>query len=561
MDEHWGPMAEAGFIKRCANPRMVHEPVVAAKKDAVTGEWTDKRCCVDYGAGTGGINAYTPKDSFQLPLAEELYDRICQGGCKYVSLADCKSGFNSTWLDESVQDLACFWWNNEVWAPTRNMFGMTNMPQYFQRVMQGVLMHAGITANAVVFIDDVLLFTETYEQHCEVLRKFFAALQEFGLRLHPGKSRFFYDVIEYLGHNLSAGGQSPTDAKVAAIRALPTPCNVHDLRRVLGFAGYYRCYAPFFSEMAAPLNNLLKKDVPWKWSPECEQAWQQIKDSLCRPGNILRPPDRHRPFIVHTDWSQKGLSAVLGQQDDDGNEYLVACISRSCNVHEANFGSYKGEMLAATWGIRSFRHYLLGSQYPFVLFTDHKGLQWLMTSKELVGQYARWAVMLSPYCFTIHHKPGVTHTVADVPSRFPQKTSADTTGTREDYDEQAAPYAAVHETQAVCPVSEETHAAFIKRYQPHAEGESHLGVACMVSDQEQQQEPSPAVRSVHSVLADFPVDVAASFPVTVAAPMCAQSAYMPDLQSLPEDLSALCSLSAHVPDFLGVHPHPRGGRH
>ncbi|GAX86356.1 hypothetical protein CEUSTIGMA_g13768.t1, partial [Chlamydomonas eustigma] len=183
-----------------------------------------------------------------------------------------------------------------------------------------------------------------------------------------------------------------------------------------------------------PVKNNRAKDVKWEWTAERASAWRDLKDALCCPDNALRHPDRNVRYVLHTDWSQKGLSAVLGQVDPKtGTEYLIACTSRSCNVHEARYGSYKGEMMAAVWGVRTFRCYLLGAPHPFILLTDHKGLSWLMSNKELEGQYARWSVMLSEFNFIIEYKPGVKHIIADVPSRFPRSTTADVTGTRESY--------------------------------------------------------------------------------------------------------------------------------
>jgi hypothetical protein len=178
----------------------------------------------------------------------------------------------------------------------------------------------------------------------------------------------------------------------------------------------------------------LKKDVKWEWNAERASAWQDLKDALCHPNNALRHPDRDVRYVLHTDWSQKGLSAVLGQVDPKtGTEYLVACTSRSCNVHEAHYNSYKGEMMAAVWGVRIFRCYLLGAPHPFILLTDHKGLSWLMSNNELEGQYTRWSVMLSEFNFIIEYKPGFKHIIADVPSRFPRSTTADVTGTCESF--------------------------------------------------------------------------------------------------------------------------------
>jgi hypothetical protein len=118
-------------------------------------------------------------------------------------------------------------------------------------------------------------------------------------------------------------------------------------------------------------------DVKWEWSAERASAWQDLKDALCHPNNA-RHPDRDVRYVLHTDWSQKGLSAVLEQVDPKtGTEYLIACTSRSCNVHEAR---YKGEMMVAVWGVRTFRCYLLGAPHSFILLTDHKGLSWLMSN-------------------------------------------------------------------------------------------------------------------------------------------------------------------------------------
>ncbi|GAX85553.1 hypothetical protein CEUSTIGMA_g12968.t1 [Chlamydomonas eustigma] len=193
-----------------------------------------------------------------------------------------------------------------------------------------------------------------------VVAKLFAAFKLVNLKAHPVESRICFPCIEYLGHNIgSLGGLTPNEVKVAAIiRALPNPSNISELRRVLGFANYYRGlrgYVPHLSEIAKPLTDLLKKDVKWdkwEWTAERASAWCDLKDALCCPDNALRHPDRNVRYVLHTDWSQKGLSAVLGHVDPKtGTEYLIACTSRSCNVHEAHrYGSYKGEMMAAVWG-------------------------------------------------------------------------------------------------------------------------------------------------------------------------------------------------------------------
>ncbi|GAX81110.1 hypothetical protein CEUSTIGMA_g8544.t1 [Chlamydomonas eustigma] len=431
MDEHNQPLADAGFIEPAHRAVLSHESVIVVKKNPDTGEWTDKRCCHNYSEASGGINGYTPTDPYQLPLPEDLFRRT--EGSKFFSVIDMKSGFMQTHMDKSVRHLCAFWWKKQLWQPTRNNFGLKNMPAYFQRVMDRTIADAGLTEHACVFIDDVLVFTKDLATHMQVLDLLFKAFASVNLKMHPGKTRICFPCIEYIGHNIGPTGLTPNEAKVAAIQCLPVPTCVSELRRVLGFANYYRGYVPHFSEIAKPLTDLLKKDMKWDWTADRAEAWAALKEALCRPGNALRHPVKTKRYILHTDWSQKGMSAILGQLDDDGKEFLIACTSRSCNVHEAKYGSYKGEMMAAVWGVRSYRCYLLGVVHPFVLLTDHKGLSWLMSNRDLEGQYARWAVMLSEYNFIIEYKPGITHTVADVPSRLPRNTTADTTGTRESF--------------------------------------------------------------------------------------------------------------------------------
>jgi hypothetical protein len=135
---------------------------------------------------------------------------------------------------------------------------------------------------------------------------------------------------------------------------------------------YYRCYVPGFSSIAHPLNNLLKDTVSWSWGEAEEAAFAKLKSEICTEGRALRHFDPKLPVVVHTDWSKLGIGAVLGQVDEEGNEYMVACISRSLNVHEKNYISFQGEMLAAVWAVKTFHVYLHG--VPFRLVTDHQPL-------------------------------------------------------------------------------------------------------------------------------------------------------------------------------------------
>ena len=434
MRKHLTPNYDVGFIVECPDAVIAHEAVVVAKRDA-NGGWTDARVCIDYGAATGGVNRYTPKDPYPLPLPDDLFSAV-EGRCNFLSLCDARSGFFQIPIPEHLQHLTAFWWDKDgtgskLYKWTRAPFGLSSMPSYFQRIMETSINDAGLSDFVKVYIDDILIHTSTYEEHLSVLQRVFDMFNAIGLKLHPGKSIFCASQVDFLGHNLSHSGKKPAAAKVAAIRALPTPVDVPSLRRLLGFVSFYREYTPRFTELACSLYQLLQKDAVWKWTPERDKDWQELKEELCKEGNALRRADHSKPFILHTDWSHHGLSAILNQMGDDGKEYLVACASRSCNKAESKYGSFRGELLAVVFGMRTFRYYLLGSPFTTTLYTDHKGLMWLMANKDLEGQYQRWQVILSAYDFTIKYKKGETHIVADVPSRFPMPTTVDNSGARE----------------------------------------------------------------------------------------------------------------------------------
>ena len=360
-------------------------PVVAAKKDPETGQWTDHRMAQDYQS----VNRHTPHDKYGMHQLEEIFQKV--GKAVVFSKLDLRQGFLQIPVAEGDRTKTCYWMGNRLMEYNRMPYGLKNASAHFQRVMDTELALAELDHCAVAFIDDVLIWSETPEQHVKDVGAVLDMLRGCGLRAHPDKSIFGADVIEYLGHNLSPHGISPHHAKVAAIAALKPPKNVSELRTQLGFINYYRCYIPKMSQLAADLNMLLKKGQPWVWGPAQQCAHDSIKAVFNREGVVLRRIDYEKPLILHTDFSNRGLGAVLGQLDEDGNEYMCACISRSLNKHEANISSYKGEMLAAVWAAKMFRHHLIGGK-PFRLITDHQPLLYLMSLEGLTGQYARFSV-------------------------------------------------------------------------------------------------------------------------------------------------------------------------
>ncbi|KAJ9531042.1 hypothetical protein QJQ45_000957 [Haematococcus lacustris] len=430
----------AGIVSPVEGPcNYAAAPVLPAKKD-VHGNWTEKRFAIDFRQ----LNAATQPDIYGLPRPEEMFSEL--GDSCFFSKLDMRSGFFQLHIAPADRIKTAFWCGNKLYQFNRMPFGLRNAPAEYQRVMDRCIADAGLVHCCKAYIDDLLVHSTTAEQHLQDVAAALRMLQANGLKAHPDKSLFGADVVEYLGHNVSAHGLSPTEAKVAAIRALPSPTNLHELRQIMGFLNYYRCFVPNYSAIAAPIIRLTGKGVPWQWEEQQQQAFATLKAALCTPGLVLRRADPSRPYLLHTDWSALGCGAVLGQVDSAGQEYMVACISRSNNKHERQYSSYQGEMLSAVWAVKTLRAYLHGAE--FTLITDHQPLTWLMTNPNLTGHHARWALSLQDYSFVIQHRPGIKHQNADVLSRWPLPCDDDGTGARLDPDLPAAALASFPPTAA-----------------------------------------------------------------------------------------------------------------
>jgi hypothetical protein len=224
-------------------------------------------------------------------------------------------------------------------------------------------------------------------------------------------------------------GLKPQELKVAAIQRIPYPTSVTAMKQLLGIINYYRKFLKDCSQTARPLNDLLKKgiDFPAELNEGCKGAIDKLKGMLCAAPLLVRP-DPKRDYELHTDWSAAGCGAILQQRDDAGDERVIAYASRSNNRAEVNYGSYAGECLAAVWAVRYFRVYLYGAH--FILYMDHRPLEWLMTSQTLTEMHARWALILSEFDFEVKYRKGLVNMNADGLSRSPLPETEDNTGAR-----------------------------------------------------------------------------------------------------------------------------------
>ncbi|BBN03753.1 hypothetical protein Mp_2g26090 [Marchantia polymorpha subsp. ruderalis] len=413
------------FFARCSVATIdsyAYATVMPVKKD-VNDNYTDRRMCGDYRP----INRQTKSDKYAMPTPEEIFDVVEHGWI--FSTLDLRAGYHQLPIREEDKIKTAFWGVNShgkdcLYRWRFLPFGLKNAPAEFQRVMDRIL--AGLDF-VRCYIYDILVCSDTVEQHQIHLQIVFERLRAHGLRLHPGKCKFFQEKVEYLGHVIYPGGLGVQLAKVEAIARIPRSTDVSRVRAFMGLANYYWMYVKEFSAIAKPLNQLLKSDQEWQRGDEQERAFVELKAKLVA-APILRRPIRGRPYQLHTYWSMLGLGAVWTQRDDEGKEFVVVYASRSNNATDTRYSLYKGECLAAVWAVAHFRCYLFGTQ--FTLVTDHQPLKWLMESEKLTGKLARWALILQEYDFQVVHRPGVENLYANGLSQNPCTRPKDDTGAR-----------------------------------------------------------------------------------------------------------------------------------
>ena len=304
-------------------------------------------------------------------------------------------------------------------------FGATNAPATFQRLMHDCL--GDLNMNwCIVYLDDIIIFSDTKEEHIKRLEAVFQKLMTAGLKLKPTKCFFFRDEIEYLGHVVSGKGISTNPKKIEAVTKWPTPKTVYDVRSFLGFVGYYRRFIKDFSKITKPIREVITglenqskraaKKTYIEWTDLANAAFDNLK-TMCVSTPILAYPDYQLPFTLHTDCSTDGLGAVLYQKQD-GKQRVIAYASRSVSKAESNYPAHKLEFLALKWAVcEKFHEYLYGTK-PFEIFTDSNPLTYVLTSVKLDACGQRWVAKLANYNFSIKYRCGVSNTEADALSRI-----------------------------------------------------------------------------------------------------------------------------------------------
>ena len=399
-----GQMLSRNIIEPAQGPWS--SPVVLVKKkDGST------RFCVDFRK----VNQVTKKDAQPLPRIDDTLDTL--GKAQWFSTLDLASGY---WQVDRVEpadrEKTAFATAHGLYQFRVMPFGLCNAPGTFQRLMEHVL--AGLHwTSCLVYLDDIIIFSQTISDHLQKLQEVLARLQKAGLKIKPSKCFLMQRSVHYLGHVVSAKGVETDPKKVSCVWEWPIPTDVKELQQFLGLASYYRRFVKNFAHKARPLYRLTEKGRRWNWTDECGEAFVTLKHALIS-APILAFPDFNHDFILDTDASTDGLGAVLSQHSEEG-EKVIAYASRTLTKPERQYCTTRKEMLALVWGIRQFRPYLYGQ--AFQARTDHNSLKWLHNFREPEGQVARWLAILSEYNFQVIHRPGAQHKNADALSRSPCK--------------------------------------------------------------------------------------------------------------------------------------------
>lgn len=267
--------------------------------------------------------------------------------------------------------------------------------------------------SCLVYLDDIIIFSKTIQEHVSHLQEVFERLRNAGLKLKPEKCHFAKAELKYLGHVVSREGISPDPEKIDAVRSYPVPRNLKNLRAYLGLSRYYRKFIKSYSEIAAPLYELTKKDTPFVWNDARQTAFDKLKELLVSPP-ILGFPDLDKPFTLDTDCSSQSAGSVLCQEQGSV-ERVISYAGRKLNDAGKKYSITEKECLSLVFGVKHFDCYLRHTTFNAVV--DHAALKWLFSLKQPTGRLARWIAFLQSYQMNIIYRAGHLHGNADSLSR------------------------------------------------------------------------------------------------------------------------------------------------
>ncbi|GJW33445.1 putative nucleotidyltransferase, ribonuclease H, partial [Tanacetum coccineum] len=391
LKEQLQELIDRGFIRPSVSPWGA--PVLFVnKKDG------SMRLCIDYRE----LNRVTIRNLYPLPRIDDLFDQLQEA--KYFSKIDLRSDYHQLRVRSEDIPKTEFRTRYGHYEFLVMPFGLTNAPAVFMDLMNRVF-HDYLDKSIVVFIDDILVYSKSKEEHEQHLRAVLGILREKKLYAKFSKCEFWLERVSFLGHVVSAKGIEVDPAKVEAVTNWPRPKSVTEVRSFLGLAGYYRRFVEGFSSLASPLTQLIRKGVKFEWNDEREKCFEELKKRLVT-APILAVPEGTGGFQIYSDASKNGLGCVLMQHGK-----VIAYASRQLKPYEENYPTHDLELAAVVFALKIWRHYLYGETCD--IFTDHKSLKYIFTQKELNMRQRRWLELLKEYNANIQYHPGKANIVAD----------------------------------------------------------------------------------------------------------------------------------------------------
>ena len=404
VDKAIEEMLDADIIKRSRSP-WSFPVVIVDKKDG------SKRFCVDFRK----LNQITKKNSFPLPLIDDILALL--GKAKYFTSLDLKSGYWQVAMNERDKEKTAFTCHKGLFEFNVMPFGLSNAPAVFQELMSIVLQGCNVFATAN--LDDILVFSSTLEDHLEHLSIIFGKLRQHRLKLKLKKCSFLKVETHYLCFVINDFGIKPDELKIDAIRSLPVPTCVREVRSFIGMCSYYRRFIPNFSQIAEPIVALTRKYAHFKWSDVHQKAFEFLKDSLTAVP-LLVYPDSNKPYVLYTDASDTCIGACL-TQECDSDEKPIYYLSHKLSKSQCKWSVVEKEAFAIHFALQKLDYYLHNAQ--FIIKTDHKPLKYLLESPMQNKKIQLWALSMSGYNCSIEYIAGTTNTCADLLSRHPDNVS------------------------------------------------------------------------------------------------------------------------------------------
>ncbi|KAK8946881.1 hypothetical protein KSP39_PZI007254 [Platanthera zijinensis] len=377
-------LLEQGYIRPSHSPWCASVLFVKKKDGSL-------RLCIDYRE----LNKLTEKNKYPIPRIDDLFDQLV--GSTVYSKLDLKSDYYQLRVRESDIPKTAFGTRYSHYEFTVMPFGLSNAPSLFMDLMHRTFREY-LDLFVIVFIDDILIYSQSEEDHANHLRLVLHTLRKNKLYAKFSKCEFWLSSVTFLDHVVSGEGIAVDPSKIVAIREWPVLSSVAEVRSFLRLAGYYKRFVENFSKITLPLTTLTRNDHKFIWMPECARAFEELKSRLTATP-ILTSSCGQDGFEVYSDESGSGLGCVLLQFGK-----VIAYGSRQLKVHERNYPVHNLELAAVIFALKLWRHYLYGVKVD--ISTDHKSLKYLLDQKDLNMRQRRWMKFLGDYTFQIHYTPG-----------------------------------------------------------------------------------------------------------------------------------------------------------